>query len=97
MSSPSHTTVPQRRSGVLAQPVKAGDPTLVLLNPRSGQYYTLEAVGTRIWELCDGKRTIADIAAVLGGEYEESPDIIVSDVVELVKELMDEELLASAT
>jgi hypothetical protein len=96
MTSVSRATTPERRPGVLAQQVKPDDPSLVLLNPKSGEYYTLEAVGTRVWQLCDGKRTIAEIAAIIGQEYDESPATIESDVVELVKELMDEELVVPA-
>jgi hypothetical protein len=81
---------------VLAQQVKPDDPSLVLLDPKSGKYYTLEAVGTRVWHLCDGKRTIAEIATIISGEYDESPEVIESDVVELVEELIDEQLVVAA-
>lgn len=91
--NPSPATTLERRSGVLAQPVKADDPSMVLLNPKNGEYYTLEPVGARVWQLCDGKRTISEIAAIIGQEYEESTDVIQSDVLELAKELMDEELV----
>ncbi|MEI9942473.1 MAG: PqqD family protein [Pseudomonadota bacterium] len=89
----SRATMLERRPGVLAQQVKTDDPSIVLLNPKNGQYYTLEAVGTRVWQLCDGKRTVSEIAAIIGQEYEQSPDVIESDVLELAKELVDEELV----
>ena len=96
LMSPSPTTTPERRPGVLAQQVKPDDPSIVLLNPKSGEYYTLEPVGARVWQLCDGKRTIADIASIISQEYEESSEVIECDVIELVKELMDEELVVPA-
>jgi hypothetical protein len=96
MTSVSRATTPERRPGVLAQQVKPDDPSLVLLNPKSGEYYTLEAVGTRVWQLCDGKRTISEIAATIAEEYDASPETIERDVMELVKELMDEELVVPA-
>ena len=96
MTNLSRTTTPTHGPGVLAQQVKPDDPSLVLLNPRSGAYYALEAVGTRVWQLCDGRRTVADIAAIIGQEYEEALDTIEADVIELVKELMDEELVVAA-
>ena len=49
--------------GVLAQTAPT-DSTLVLLNPRSGEYFTLEAVGPRVWQLCDGQRTLSEIATM---------------------------------
>lgn len=96
MTSLSPAMAPEKRSGVLAQQVKPDDPSLVLLNPQSGKYYTLEAVGTRVWQLCDGVRTISEIAVLIGQEYDESVEIIESDVMELVKELLDEELVVPA-
>jgi hypothetical protein len=84
----------ERRRGVLAQQVKVDDPSTVLLNPSSGEYYTLEPVGTRVWQLCDGKHTISEIAAIIGQEYEASVEVIESDVFELAKELLHEELVA---
>jgi hypothetical protein len=95
MTSVSRATTPERRPGVLAQQVKPDDPSLVLLNPKSGEYYTLEAVGTRVWQLSDGKRTISEISAIISQEYDESLENIESDVVELVKELIDEELVVA--
>ena len=93
MTNLSRATTPTRQPGVFAQHVKPNDPSLVLLNPDSGEYYTLEAVGTRVWQLCDGKRTIAEIATMIAQEFDESPEVIESDLIELVKELMDEELV----
>src|SRR5258708_5048918 len=96
MTSLSRATTLQQRPGVLAQQVKPDEPSLVLLNPKSGEYYTLEAVGTRVWQLCDGKRAIGEIADIIAQEYDESPRTIESDVIELVKELMDEDLVVPA-
>ena len=96
MTNPSRDTILQRSPGVLAQQVKPDDSSLVLLNPQSGEYYTLEAVSTRVWQLCDGRRTISEIAAIIGEEYEQSLEVIESDVLELVKDLMDEKLVVAA-
>lgn len=88
----SPTTTLSKSPGVLAQ-TEPTDSTLVLLNPKNGEYYTLEAVGPRVWQLFDGKRTLSDIAATIAQEYEESPDVIADDVLELAKELMDAQLV----
>jgi hypothetical protein len=89
----SPTTTLSRSPGVLAQSAPT-DSTLILLNPRSGEYFTLEAVGPRVWELCDGKRTIAEIAAAIADEYDAAPETITSDVLELAEALMDAKLVA---
>jgi Coenzyme PQQ synthesis protein D (PqqD) len=92
----SVATALERRSGVLVQQVKTNDPSLVLLNPKNGEYYTLEPVGARVWQLCDGKRTLSEIAAIISQEYEQSPEVIESDILELAQELIDEELVVPA-
>lgn len=69
--------------------------TLILLNPDSGQYYTLEGVGGRIWELCDGARTVAEIVAAIQEEYDAPPETVESDVLELLSDLEDERLISA--
>src|SRR5262245_32190532 len=87
---------PARSPGVLAQQLEPAESPLVLFHPRIGYIFTVSAVGQRIWQLCDGKRTISEIAASIAAEYEESPGVIENDVLELVKELMDAELVVAA-
>jgi hypothetical protein len=96
MSATSLSRTPARRSGVLAQQVKPDDPALVLLDPKSGKYFTLDAVGTQIWKLCDGAHTVSRIAELLAEEYEESLEVIEGDVVDLLRELLDEDLVVAA-
>ena len=96
MTSLLRTTALTRRQGVLAQQLKADEGSVVLLNPKNGEYYTLEAVACRIWQLCDGVRTIADIAIALSDEYSESPEVIEVDIIDLAKELVDEGLVVPA-
>ncbi len=82
--------------GVLARPVKADEPALVLLNPQSGEYYTLDEVGSRVWQLLDGKRTIDELVAQIAREYDAPADVIEQDVRDLLKDLVDEELVVGA-
>ena len=82
--------------GVLSKRVKPEEPSLVLLNPQSGEYYTLDEVGSRIWELCDGTRTISQIAALIGQEFAAPIEVIEKDALELVKDLAEEKLLVGA-
>src|SRR5260370_39965054 len=96
MTSLSRATTPEKRPGVLAQQVKPDEPSLVLLNPKSGEYYTLEAVSTRVWQLCDGKRPIAEIGALIAQEYAETPAIIDNAAVDLGTDLLDDEVVVPA-
>ena len=47
----------------------------------------LNEVGSRIWELTDGTRTVREIAEVIYTEYEIDKDQAEQDVVEFVEEL----------
>lgn len=84
---------PVRREGVLAQ---AAAGTTVLLSLEGGQYYSLDEVGSRVWELCDGTRSVSEIAATLSREFAGAPDGIERDILELLADLANEHLVATA-
>lgn len=73
---------------------RRGDEGVVVLNPNDGQYFSLDDVGGRIWELCEGERSIAEIAEILAEEYEADASVIQGDALELLRELRDEGLVA---
>jgi hypothetical protein len=79
--------------GVLSQRAKPEDPTTVVLDPRSGQYFTLDVVGSRVWQLCDGIRTVSEIVAIVAREFDAPADVIEADIIELLQELADEQLV----
>ena len=81
---------PRQRPRVIAQ--RAGE-RWVLLDMDGGQYYTVDEVGGRVWQLCDGSRTVADIAALVSSEYDAAPSVIDTDVRAFVTELTAERLL----
>lgn len=83
---------PRRQEGVLAQ--TAGEAT-ILLTPESGEYFSLDDVGGRIWELADGSRSAREIARVLHDEYDAPLETIEADTLELLAELAERQLLAS--
>ncbi len=65
----------------------------LLINLANGDYYSLDGVGTRIWESIDGKRTVEDLANIVTEEYNADKDQVVADVLRLVGQLTDEGLL----
>jgi hypothetical protein len=73
-----------------------GDEELVLLDPEDGSYYTLDEVGARIWELADGTRTAAQIAAALDEEFDAPLEEIQADLLELLAELAASGLVSDA-
>jgi len=42
----------------------------VIVTPADSMMHSLNEVGTRIWQLLDGKRTIRDVASTLAAEFE---------------------------
>ncbi len=64
----------------------------VLLYPEGAML--LNDTAAQILKLCDGKRTIADIAAELGGKY--NADVL-NDVTEYLSNLVDRELVRDGT
>ena len=65
----------------------------VLLDLSTGRYYTLNQLGSVIWEHCTGHSTISDIHAVLCDRFDVAPERALDDLVTLVNELIQEGLL----
>ena len=82
--------VPRQATRIVAQQA-AGQ--WVLLDVATGQYYGLDQVGGRIWQLCDGTRSVRQIAEVACDEYDAAEQSVEDDVAGLVSELVGESLL----
>lgn len=80
----------RRKEQVLTQSVSD---TQVLFDLDSGQYYSLNEVGGRLWQLCDGSHSVSEVISALCDEFEASPEMIESDVLELLRELECEALV----
>lgn len=82
--------VPQPNSNVQGTTL---DGETVLLDLSSGRYYTLNRVGTAIWERCTGSQSLHDIHAILCAQYDASSERIADDLLALVRHLGHERLL----
>ncbi len=69
------------------------DGETVLLDLSSGRYYTLNRLGSVIWEHCAGQSTMADIHAAICDRFDVAPERALNDLVALVNELIQEGLL----
>lgn len=69
---------------------------IVLLDLESGQYFGLDSVGARIWELieCD-QYSLSDIRDQIIAEYDATADVIEKDLLALVGDLRDRKLVTS--
>lgn len=63
------------------------DGEALVVSPKDSLIYPLNDVGTRIWELLDGKRTVSDIASLICGEFEADAKAIRDDVAEFIEGL----------
>jgi|HubBroStandDraft_5_1064220.scaffolds.fasta_scaffold17316_4 hypothetical protein len=81
---------PRRRDGVAAQ---IADGEAVLLDIEGGAYFSLNSVGSRIWELCDGTRSIAEIVSVICDEFDVAKDVATADAHEILGELAEAKLV----
>lgn len=94
MNYDSATVEDERRPGRTEHVVgqEAGNQT-VLLHLHDGKYFSLDTVGGRIWQLCDGRRTVSEVAAAISDEFDVDRATAASDVAELLDELERERLI----
>ena len=77
------TATPRRNERVAARVVE-GKALIVVIDQK--QLHTLNEVGTRVWELCDGRSRDA-IAAAIVDEFEVDEQTALRDVQRFVAEL----------
>ena len=75
---------PRRR----AVPWRLLDTEALVVDVAGGVLYPLNAVGARIWELCDGARSVAHIAQLLAEEFDATEDVIRGDADRFVDDLV---------
>jgi hypothetical protein len=56
-------------------------------------YYGLDSVGTRVWQLLQQDKTLADVCLVMVDEYDAPADVLQNDISTLVHELCEKHLL----
>jgi hypothetical protein len=77
----SQASVFGRRDRVMMQEVEGAS---VLLDIDSGEYFSLNGVGGRVWELCDGTSSVGSIAEILCAEFDVDGDTALGDTTELL-------------
>ena len=69
------------------------DGEAVIVIPEGNIVKVLNDVGSRIWELADGTRTVDEITQIIYDEYEVDRDQAKKDVIEFVEELINSEMM----
>jgi len=85
---------PLHGESVIAQTAQEA---LVIFHLESGEYYSLDPVGSRIWELCDGGNTVSQIVDRICTEYDSPRHDVQVDVLELLDALEKEGLIHAAS
>jgi hypothetical protein len=68
----------------------------VLLDIESGEYFALNEVGKRVWDLCDGTRTVVHVADTICSEYDVPVDTALDDIDALLEILAGAGLVIEA-
>jgi trimethylamine:corrinoid methyltransferase-like protein len=79
-----------RRDRVLVQHAAGKQ---VLLDLDDGQYYALDEVSGRIWDLCDGTNNVAAVVDAVCRDYDAPAETVEEDVVAFLGEMVEEKLL----
>lgn len=70
---------------------------MVLLDLNSGQYFGLDSVGGRIWELLSERaHTLAELCDLIEAEFDAPRERIEADLLALATELKAQELIAAS-
>jgi len=65
----------------------------VILEVKSGKYFGLDEVGTRMWNLLAEHRDLQTVYDVLIAEYEVDPERLKNDLLNLVQKFIDKDLM----
>jgi hypothetical protein len=90
MVSLSPDTVVARRTDPLTARV---DDDLVMLDPRQSQYFALDGIGRRIWELLDEPRSVDALCTELQAQFRVEAETCRTDVLAFLEELSEAGLL----
>jgi hypothetical protein len=93
MSTPSRDRYPRRR----AVPWRTLDTEALVVDVSGGTLYPLNSVAARIWELCDGARSMEDIVRAIAGEFDADEDVIRRDAERFIDELTAAKLVEIGT
>ena len=69
------------------------DREAVLLDTDNGRTYTLNPVGTLVWELLDGRRPLGALVEALAEQFDAPEGQLRRDLIELVRRLEAERLI----
>ncbi len=69
------------------------DDEALIIHLPSGSYYSLNAVGTRVWESIDGTLTVEAVTKIVVSEYDADAERVEAEVLALIGQLAEEGLV----
>jgi hypothetical protein len=75
---------------------KIMDGEAIMINLRTGAYYSLRDAGALAWHAVRGHRTLSEVVQVVAAHYPEDPALLQSDLTDLFARLAEENLLRPA-
>ena len=69
------------------------DGEVVMLSLKNGEYYGLDSIGTRIWELLEEDIMFSDIIRQLMNEFDVDEDLCLADTRAYLTQLLEKDLL----
>jgi hypothetical protein len=72
------------------------DDETVIISPTENVMHELNDTGSFLWKNVDGRRTAAELAALLAAEYEVTPGAALADTEALLQQLISSKLLVPA-
>lgn len=69
------------------------DEEAVVIVPSEQMVNVLNPVGSRIWDLTDGKRSVAEIAEILTQEFDVPYETAIRDAIEFTRNLADKKMM----
>ncbi len=74
-------------------PSRSVDGKGILVDLKSGYYFSLNSTGRFIWEAIDGTRSVREIARRLAGSFDVEESIALTDCIELAERLAEDGLV----
>jgi len=72
------------------------DEETVILHLDAGEYFSLDAVGTLVWERLEGGGSVGEAVELVVKSYDVDPDIAQADVLRLARDLVSQGILRPA-
>lgn len=86
------TSIPAHHADVASA---IADDEAVLILPSKGRVQVLNAVGTRVWQLIDARRSVAEIVDQICREYEVEPEQAARDTTGFLADLLAKGLVTA--